>query len=181
MTWKGIVGQKFTPDQFLQYVRGLSWDDWVPEFIVLHHTEDPSLAMRPHGIDEEQIQEWVSWYRYHNKWSGGPHVFVDDHAIWVFTPLTVPGVHANSWNSQSIGVEMLGDFRRESFDAGRGLTVQQNTVVAVAILSMSLGLDPETMRLHKENGETEHDCPGEHVDKLHFIQAVKECIAGGYS
>ncbi|MCL4502092.1 MAG: N-acetylmuramoyl-L-alanine amidase [Deltaproteobacteria bacterium] len=177
--WKGIVGRSFTPEEFLEYVRTLSWEDWVPAFIVLHNTEEPSLAMRPQGIDEEQIEEWVGWYRDHLGWSAGPHVFVDDRRIWVFTPLTTPGVHANSWNSRSLGVEMLGDFRREEFDSGRGLLVQQNAVVAVAILSMALGLAPESLMFHKENGETEHDCPGENVGKEQFIQAVKDCIARG--
>ena len=35
------------------------------------------------------------------------------------------------------------------------------------------------MLLHKENGETKHDCPGENVDKAAFIQAVKNYMVGG--
>ncbi len=172
--WKGIVGLACTPESFREYVQGLDWDDWVPEFIVLHNTEDPNLAMRPNGFTLQHILDLQAYYRDDCGWSAGPHMFVDDKQIWVFTPLTTPGVHANSWNSRTLGVEMLGDYRREAFDEGRGSRVKANAVAAVAILSEVLGLDPETIMLHRENGETEHYCPGDHVDKQEFITLVQE-------
>ncbi|MDD2900835.1 MAG: glycoside hydrolase family protein [Syntrophales bacterium] len=172
--WKGIVGLAFTPESFREYVQGLTWDDWVPEFIVLHNTEDPNLAMRPNGFALQHILDLQAYYRDDCGWSAGPHLFVDDKQIWIFTPLTIPGVHANSWNSRTLGVEMLGDYRMEPFDEGRGSKVKANAVAAVAILSEALGLDPETVMLHRENGETEHYCPGDHVDKQEFIRLVQE-------
>jgi GH24 family phage-related lysozyme (muramidase) len=172
--WKGIVGLNFTPESFREYVQSLIWDDWRPEFMVLHHTEDPSLALRPDGFTLQHILDLQAYYRDECGWSAGPHLFVDDGQIWVFTPLTTPGVHANSWNSCTLGVEMLGDFQREPFDTGRGSRVKANAVAAVAILSEALGLAPETIRLHRENGETEHYCPGENVDKEEFIRLVRE-------
>ena len=177
--WKGIICQNFSPETFLEYVRGLVWDEWRPEFIVLHNTEG---LTEPGGLTEQYLRDMEQEYRAKG-WTGGPHLFVDSKRIWVFTPLTIPGVHANSWNDRTLGVEMEGDYRsgREPFNSGRGLAVQQNAVVAIAILSMALGFDPGTMMFHKENGETEHDCPGENVDKASFIQAVKACIAGGGS
>src|SRR5574340_155912 len=97
--WKGIVGQSFSPAEFLHYVRDLVWGEWRPEFIVLHNTEEPSLAIRPQGIDQDQIEVWEKYYRDEVSngphrppgWSSGPHVFIDDHQIWVFTPLTTFG------------------------------------------------------------------------------------------
>jgi GH24 family phage-related lysozyme (muramidase) len=172
--WKGIVGLAFTAESFREYVQGLAWDEWDPEFIVLHNTEDPSLAMRPNGFTLQHILDFQAYYRDDCGWSAGPHLFVDDKQIWVFTPLTTPGVHANSWNSRTLGVEMLGDYRREPFDEGRGSRVKANAVAVVAILSEALSLDPETIMLHRENGETEHYCPGDNVDKQEFIRLVKE-------
>jgi hypothetical protein len=177
--WKGIIGQAFTPASFQDYVAGLSWEKWQPEFIVLHHTEDPSLASRPAGLTKQHILDLVSYYRDAQPgekpaWSAGPHLFVDDDKIWVFTSLTEPGVHANSWNNRTLGIEMLGDYQRESFDTGRGAQVKALSVAAVAILSQALNLDPETMMFHRENGETPHHCPGDNVNKAEFIRLVKE-------
>lgn len=173
--WKGIVGRSFTPEEFRQYVAGLNWGEWLPEFIVLHNTEGLTV---PGGLSEKYIRDMEHEYRDLNGWSAGPHLFLDSERIWVFTPLTTPGVHANSWNSRTLGVEMEGDYDREKFNSGRGLLVQRNAVAAVAILSEALNMDPNTLMFHKENGETEHDCPGVNVRKADIIRAVQDYLAG---
>ncbi len=141
---------------------------------MLHNIEQLTA---PGGLTEEYLRDIEQEYRAKG-WSAGPHLFVDSERIWVFSPLTASGVHANSWNNQTLGIEMEGDYRtgREEFNSGRGLQVQGLAVAAVAILSSILGLDPGTMMLHKENGETEHDCPGENVNKEQFIQEVRGYI-----
>ena len=90
MIWKGIVGRNFTPDAFREYVAGLTWGEWQPEFIVLHHTAVPSLAQRPNGFNNASMSGLERYYRDEMGWSAGPHLFVDDQpaGIWVFTPLT---------------------------------------------------------------------------------------------
>jgi Glycosyl hydrolase 108/N-acetylmuramoyl-L-alanine amidase len=177
--WKGIVGRQFSPEEFKAYVAGLDFSGWQPKFIVLHNTGEPTLAQRPDGLTREHILGLQEYYRDEQGWSVGPHLFVDDHGIWVFTPLTVPGVHSPSWNRVAWGVEMLGDYDSEDFDSGRGLAVRRNAVAAVAILSGVLGIDPATMRLHREDPETTHHCPGDHVDKAAFIQAVSDFLGAG--
>ena len=72
---------------------------------------------------------------------------------------------------------MLGDYDKDEFDSGRGLKVQQNAVAAFATLSAVLGLDPDTIRRHKEDPATTHACPGKKVIKNKFIQAVKDLMA----
>ncbi|MHB8071519.1 MAG: N-acetylmuramoyl-L-alanine amidase [Candidatus Cryosericum sp.] len=172
-TWKGIIGQSFSPLEFLEYVRGLDFSEWRPEFVVLHNTGEPCLANRPDGLTHRHILGLESYYRDDQGWSGGPHLFIDDRQIWVFTPLTTPGVHAPSWNRVSLGVEMLGDYDREDFNGGRGLQVQGLAIAAVAILSASLSIDPGAMKLHREDPRTDHHCPGDNVDKEQFINFVR--------
>lgn len=71
---------------------------------------------------------------------------------------------------------MLGDYDRDDFDTGRGLKVQRNAVAAIATLTAILGIEPDTMKLHKEDPLTTHACPGRHVIKNKFIQAVKDLM-----
>lgn len=172
--WKGIVGKSFSPEEFDAYCRGLRWDAWRPSFMVLHNTAAPSLADRPNGLTETHIRNLESFYRDTQKWSAGPHLFVDDRQIWVFTPLTVSGVHSPSWNLRSLGIEMLGNYEVEVFNSGRGLLVQQNTIAALGILAAVLGLDPAGMRLHREDPATTHACPGRNVRKLQMVEAVQD-------
>ena len=174
--WKGIVGQTFDPAGFKEYVAGLNLPggSWIPDFVVLHNTGIPTLAQRPNGLTHQHILDLEDYYKNDQGWSAGPHLFCDDLQIWAFTPLWTPGVHSPSWNGVSWGIEMLGDFDSEDFTSGRGLAVQQNAVAAIAILSAAIGLDPTSMRLHREDPGTSHrTCPGASVDKDSFIQAVQ--------
>jgi hypothetical protein len=176
MAWKGIIGKSFSPEAFETYCEALTWSAWRPKFIALHNTGVPNLAQRPQGFTQTHIANLEGYYRDNQKWSAGPHLFVDDKQIWVFTPLTVSGVHSPSWNSIALGVEMLGDYDKDAFDAGRGAAVRDNAVAAMATLSAVLGLDPTTMRLHREDPATTHACPGKNVKKLEVIQRVQEKI-----
>ncbi len=176
MSWKSIVGLSFTAEEFESYCHSLQWTSWRPSFIVLHNTASPNLAQRPGGFTKKHIQNLQSFYRDTQKWSAGPHLFIDDLQIWVFTPLTMSGVHSPSWNKLAIGIEMLGDYAKDSFKTGRGLAVRKNAVAAMATISAVLGLDPETIRLHKEDPRTTHDCPGKNVVKAEVISEVENLI-----
>ena len=174
--WKGIVGTSFSPKDFDAYCHQLQWTAWRPSFIVVHNTASPSLAQRPKGLTKTHISNLEAFYRDTQKWKAGPHLFIDDQQIWAFTPLTVSGTHSPSWNKLALGVEMLGDYEKEAFDSGRGLAVRKNAIAAIATLTGILGLDPESMRIHREDPLTTHACPGKNVRKLELIQQVKDLL-----
>jgi hypothetical protein len=176
MAWKGIVGSSFSTDEFDSYCHTLQWSAWRPSFIVLHNTGAPSLAQRPNGFSKQHILNLESFYRDTQRWKAGPHLFIDDKQIWVFTPLVVSGTHSPSWNKVALGVEMLGDYERETFDSGRGGKVRKNTVAALATLCAILGIDIHTMRIHREDPLTTHACPGRNVRKLEMIQEVHDLM-----
>ena len=174
-TWKGIVGRGFRPQDFVDYVGSLSFTDWRPQFVVLHNTAAPTLSQWHSHPGEVRMRNLEAYYRDQQKWSAGPHLFIADDLIWVFTPLTTSGVHSPSWNAVSWGVEMVGDYNVEPFNAG----VRENTVDALAVLHRWRGLEPQTLRFHKEDPKTTHkDCPGSNVDKANLIQRVTERLAG---
>ena len=175
--WTEIVGKSFTADEFDAYCKAQSWGDWKPSFVAVHNTCFPDLAMRPHGFTAKHMDNIAAGYK-EKKWSAGPHLFIDDHKIGVFTPLDKAGVHSPSWNKTALGVEMLGDYSKDSFSSGRGLAVRRNTVRAVASLSRRLGLSPDTIRFHKEDKASTHDeCPGKNVKKEEFVAEVRAAIA----
>jgi len=174
--WKGIIGRSFKPKEFDAYCNTLQWINWRPSFIVLHNTTIPSLNQVPNGLTIQHLQDFEKFYRDDQKWSAGPHLFIDDKQIWVFTPLTMSGIHSPSWNSSSLGIEMLGDYSKESFLSGRGLNVRQNTIAAIKILTSVLGIDPNSMKLHREDPLTTHACPGSAVMKLEVIQQVQDAL-----
>jgi hypothetical protein len=166
--WKGIIGKGFTAIDFSEYVKTVVFDTWRPQFIVLHNTAVPTFAQWHNVSGEQRMKNLESFYRDTQKWSAGPHVFVADDLIWVFTPLNTPGVHSPSWNAIAWGVEIVGDYSVEPLNPA----VQQNAISALATLHELMGLDPSTLRLHKEDPKTTHNCPGSGIVKADVQSAV---------
>ena len=171
--WKGIVGKGFTPVEFEDYVRGLAFGQWRPQFVVIHNTGDPTFAEWHSVPTERRLKGLESYYRDDQGWSAGPHLFVADDKIWVFTPLTMSGVHSPSWNLVSWGVEIVGDYDHELFRAD----VRTNVVSALTTLHAAIGLDPLSLKLHKEDPKTTHTyCPGSRVSKADIVAAVQQAL-----
>ena len=172
--WKGIIGRGFRSQEFIDYMSTLIFSDWRPQFVVVHNTAAPKLSQWHSTPGEQRMKNLEDYYKNKQKWSAGPHLFIADDLIWVFTALTTSGVHSPSWNAISWGVEMVGDFDTEPFNPG----VRENTVDALATLHALRGLDPVTIRFHKEDPKTTHkNCPGKHVDKADLVQRVQERMA----
>ncbi|HEV2991885.1 MAG TPA: N-acetylmuramoyl-L-alanine amidase [Candidatus Angelobacter sp.] len=170
--WKGIVGTGFTAAEFAQYAETVAFDAWRPQFVVLHNTAVPAFSDWHQVSGGQRMQNLESYYRDQQKWSAGPHLFVADDLIWVFTALNLPGVHSPSWNAISWGVELVGDYSAEPLSPA----VQQNAVSALATLHALLGLDPSQLRLHKEDPKTTHNCPGSNIVKADFQELILEQI-----
>jgi hypothetical protein len=172
-----VVGKSFTPEEFREYVSTQNFDKWHPQFMVLHDTVSPSLREWSASPGIPQLQKYSARYGTLG-WSGGPHLFIDDKAIWVFNPLTKPGVHSPSWNKVSIGVVMVGNYSVEPLND----KVLENTVQAIAILDAALGLEPTNLRFHREDPKTTHtECPGRNVDKNDLIRRIIARLGGAHS
>lgn len=178
MSWTGIVNQGFTPGAFAAYAKAQVIEPrlWKPYCIVLHNTGAPTLAQRPNGFSAQNMRDLEHFYRDEQKWSAGPHLFVDDRLIWAFTPLTHQGVHSPSWNGISWGIEMLGDYDADDFNSGRGAKVKANALAAIKALADASGWDIKRsvyLRLHHEDPKTTHKhCPGKTVDKAELLAAL---------
>lgn len=204
------VKLNFTQEDFRRYVSTLNWPKWRPNKTVWHNTAAPSLAQWIKSANEDRakglipgisrIKSLETFFRDNQGWSGCPHLFIANDFIWVMNPLTAPGTHSPSWNSASLGFEMIGDFSKEDDDAGEGLKVKQNTIFATAILCEAIGMEPisgevfdiarnprltfktsGTIFLHKQDPATTHDCPGAHIarDKAEMIEEVASLMSGG--
>jgi hypothetical protein len=177
--WQGVVGESFTPEEFQNYcdawAANLEGDAWKPEFVVLHNTQLPTYEKPsndvwrkgPNGINN--IRALEHFYQNVKGWSAGPHLFVAD-LIWVFTPLTVHGVHSPSWNEITWGVESVGDYDTEEFAD----PVRENVISALKSLHQASGIDPVTLKLHREDPLTEHACPGKNIIKSEIVREVAD-------
>ena len=173
--WKDIVGRGFSQEDFSAYISTLTLTNWRPQFVVVHNTSIPRLSEWHAVPGDQRMRNLEHYYRDEKNWSAGPHLFVADDLIWAFTPLTTSGVHSPSWNAISWGIEMVGEFEQEPFSP----KVRDNTVHALAILHAWRGLNPDTIRFHKEDPNTSHTtCPGRNVSKTDLIRRIHDHMMG---
>jgi hypothetical protein len=134
------IGQGLTADEFTNYVRGYDFGHIPPDFIILHHTAVPSLQAahfskgdvwdgNEDGLSMDQAKQrrlsklngLKEYYRTGLEWDRGPHLFIDDRYIWLFTPMADEGIHAmwgnrfhdhNGGYHYSIGIEVVGYYEK---------------------------------------------------------------------
>lgn len=196
MPWTSIVetsrqGQGLTIDGFRAYFNLRPFTSWRPSFMVLHNTGLPTLAtLQANGEFDtyswkgrtpaaQRILNLEKYYRDDQGWSAGPHAFVADDYIWPFTPMNMRGVHSPSWNGTALGIELVGDYEREDPYSGFGLKAYRNAVALFGIVHATLGLDPQTIKFHRQDPRTTHRCPGARLWRdgaglQQFIQHVLE-------
>jgi hypothetical protein len=83
-------------------------------------------------------------------------------------------VHAVSFNSSAIGIEVLGYYDVEDPLNGRGLLCWQNSAKATRVLLDWLGLkvNESTVLFHRDDPKTQKTCPGTKVKKDWLLSLI---------
>lgn len=173
-----LVGQRWSTASFPAYLATIPRQPWS-KAVTIHHCAAPSLAQRPGGLFASHIENIEAYYR-GKGWSSGPHLFTDEDDIFGMTPLTEKGVHAISFNSNSIGIEMLGNYDSEIPTDGRGLQVCLTTAATTRALLDWMGLKPsrQTVLFHRFDPRTTKTCPGTKVLHEWFLGLVVAATPG---
>jgi hypothetical protein len=167
-------GLVWSPKSLAEYLKTIEKPSWCTA-ICLHHTAAPSLSQRPKGFLIQHIKNIESFYK-EKGWKSGPHFFTDEDEVFGMTPPNLKGVHAISFNSNAIGIEVLGNYDSEFPDSGRGLECWRNTAKVVNVLLAWLGLkaSARTIIFHNEDPKTTKTCPGLKVTKQWVLNLLKE-------
>jgi len=169
------VGLRMTIAELKKYLEALSFTTFKPQFTVVHHTASPNLSQRPNGFTDQHLVNLKYYYENVMNWNGAPHFFVDDKGIIVFQALNKPGVHAKSYNSNSWGIEMLGDYDTlVDFNSPRAKEIFENTHELVGFLCHFLKVEPSTLKFHRDDPLTNKTCPGKLVEKSTFVKEVNK-------
>jgi len=180
-----LEGMQWDVDDFKQYINevkdSMSWAN----SITMHHTASPDLSMRPDGLTLKHMQYLREYYENELGWSAGPHLFIDDKHISGMSGLQRRGVHAVSFNKDSIGIEVLGyyDYGCDDPFSGRGALAWERATATASILLEAMGLDinEDTIHFHRDDPKTSKTCPGQSIDKKWFVQKVRKYRDGDSS
>ena len=167
-----LVGRVWSAETFKGYFDKVN-TRWANS-VTLHHTASPSLAQRPKGFLAQHMENLKHFYKVKLGWSRGPHLFIDDDEILGLSSLYRSGTHARSFNKNSIGIEVLGNYDIEDPLSGRGLKCWTIASKAVAIILTRKGLPANslTIKFHRDDPRTRKTCPGIKVTKSWFVEMV---------
>lgn len=156
-----------------EYLKNLEKPGWC-RAVTLHHTGAPDLSCRPKGFKMQHIYNLKDFYQNQKRWSAGPHLFVDDDEIFGLSNLLKRGVHAVSFNSFAIGIEVLGNYDVEDPGSGRGLQCWTTAASATKALLhwLNLPVNTETVLFHREDPTTKKMCPGKKVSKEWLLDLI---------
>lgn len=191
------IGKGLTAEQFSAYVREYNFGGQPPSFVVLHHTAIPDTqhararngswdagegGMSADAVYRKRLGQLTAVKNYYqNKlgWSVGPHLFIDDRYIWLFTPMYYQGIHAAAGNGDgrgtySIGIEVVGDYTRVQWPE----PVERLVGHAVAALKAQLGTFEYVHRRGRGGISSHRDynkpsCPGNAVSNEYYMGVLK--------
>jgi hypothetical protein len=158
------IGKALTAQEFIDYVAPYDFGSIPPSFVVIHNSANPDASWaklnndpaikwdrNEAGLTNDAIKakrkpqlDSIKNYYVSLGWNAGPHLFIDERFIWLFTPMDTIGIHAKSGNSYydahgglhySIGIECVGWFG----NSGWPENMQKLLQVAVQTLRDRLG------------------------------------------
>jgi hypothetical protein len=102
-----IDGRLMNAEEFENHVKQTNFS-WA-NTIVIHHTFKPNKAdwatVGWHGRKENMRQYYQGL-----GWESGPHLFVSDEGIGLFSPLSARGTGVTDNNTDTIHIEIVGDY-----------------------------------------------------------------------
>ena len=151
-----IIGKKLNVKEFLEHVNQLEFSRFFrPNKLVIHHTWRP----KKHDWNGEKSILGLKAYYERKRWSAGPHLFIAEDGIWLFTPMNKVGIHAGSGNFRSIGIEVVGDYDARVWSG----KTKNYALFAISILMSNLDINTEQIKFHSDySGKS---CPGYAITK----------------
>lgn len=158
-----IINKKLSLEDFKAYISSFNFSPLNPTKIVLHHTWRPT-------VEEWQGQKSINSLKtfYEAKgWSAGPHLFISEDGIWLFSPMNIVGVHAAAGNTKSIGIEIVGDYDNQVWTG----KTKENVLGALKALMQKLNIKEGAIHFHREYSPK--SCPGNAITRELIIEQLK--------
>jgi hypothetical protein len=163
-----IIGKCLSLEEFKKYVKEKDFGSLPPTFMVLHHTWKPTKA----DWQGEKTLLGIKRYYEGKGWNAGPHLFIAEDGIWLFTDMYDVGIHAGVGNGSlktgySIGIEVVGNYDGEKWSG----ETKKNALGAVVALQKKLGIDESKIMFHRDFSKK--SCPGWAITKNWVFSEIK--------
>lgn len=187
-----ILNKRLSIEEFKAYVSKKNFGSVPPNSLVIHHTFSPTEKQ---WSGQRNINGLKAYYE-SKGWSAGPHLFIGEDGIWLFTDMSEVGIHAGTGNATwkdkktgtiwkgygedfekntllecSIGIEVVGNYDSKVW---QGKT-KENTIQAILALCDTLKIKKEKIYFHRDFQPK--SCPGTAITKAWLIKELDK-VAG---
>jgi hypothetical protein len=150
-----IVNRKLSLAEFEEYVNKKDFGELPPTFMVIHHTWKPTVAQ---WQGQKSINGLKSYYE-GKGWTAGPHLFIAEDGIWLFTDMYDVGIHTGAGNGNlkdgySIGIEVVGNYDNKVWSG----KTKDNALGAINVLRKKLDIKRSLIKFHRDYSTK--TCPG---------------------
>lgn len=150
-----IINRRLSLDKFKDYVSKYNFGSLPADKLVIHHTWKPK---KEKWAGKKTIQGLKKYYE-GKGWPAGPHLFIAEDGIWLFSPMRKDGIHAGKLNHRSIGIEVVGDYDHEKWSG----QTKKNALGAIKLLLEHLNITAESIYFHRD--VSQKTCPGSAITK----------------
>jgi len=159
-----IVNKKLSLSQFKDYVSKKYFGTLPATKLVIHHTWKPTKAQ---WTGQGSVNGLKGYYE-RKGWSAGPHLFIADDGIWLFTDMKKDGIHAGAGNHRSVGIEVVGNYDNKKWTG----KTYDNTIGAIKALMKRLKIKENNVKFHRDYSSK--SCPGWSITKDWLFKQLKQ-------
>ncbi len=150
-----IINQRLTLSEFKSYIDAYYFGTNPANKLVIHHTWKPTLATWNGATTIQGLKRY-----YEGKgWPAGPHLFIANDEIWLFTPMRQNGIHAGTLNDRSIGIEVVGNYDQKVWSG----STKHTALGVIRLLQQRLAILNQGIYFHRD--ASSKTCPGNAITK----------------
>src|SRR5688500_741086 len=142
-----------SPEEPGAYLQTISPPKWFKK-VAVHHTDVPTVA---NWLGLPTMNDMLNFY-YGKRWKAFPHIFVGPDGIWQMNNLLLKGIHTNEANNFAIGVEVVGNYDRVTWQE----PIYSYAVDTIQMLQKWGGLQQHDIVLHRTYNPIK-TCPGKMI------------------
>ncbi len=150
-----IINRKLSLQELEDYVATYNFGTLPANKLVIHHTWRPT---KEQWQGQKSINGLKAYYE-GKGWGAGPHLFVAEDGIWLFSPMRKDGIHAGTLNPRSVGMEVVGDYDTAKWEG----ETKYNALGAIKVLTEALHLAEKDIFFHRD--ASPKSCPGWAITK----------------
>lgn len=158
-----IINQRLSLQEFKNYLTDYDFGPQRPNKLVIHHTWKPTVET---WKGEMSILGLKNYYE-GKGWPAGPHLFIAEDGIWLFSPMNKDGIHAAELNPGSIGIEVVGDYDIKKWEG----ETKKNALGSIKALMDRLLLTDRNIFFHRD--VSAKSCPGWAITKEWLMSELR--------